>query len=162
MEVHDGLLQAADLLEREGWIRGSLARMPGTNEVCDPRTPDVPRCIDGALRAVFQLDDATEWPHSYLKARYYVRRALGISRIKEYSIEQWNDGHARDVEHVVAVLHRAAELSLSRAPGDGFADLYDVIVRTAKWWTKARNEPEPVAVAPVVTARTAHDYELSD
>lgn len=86
------LLDAADLIEREGWVQGVLG-LPGMGY-----------CALGALGQVTKTESAR-----YFDARDLLARSIGISPFSYGGIPAWNDREGQTKEQVLQTLRRAAK-----------------------------------------------------
>lgn len=91
------LNDAADLLEREGWIQGALESREG-------------RCAVGAIRAACGIDNNRDFDKQERKLIALSRRAIWAARrgLPFATITAWNDHPARTREEVITALRKAA------------------------------------------------------
>lgn len=96
MKNSDVLDKAADVLAREGWVKGTRGIYG-----------DGPKCVDGAISVALEGSTA----HAYLveshPAGIALKEFLGIPR--PLTLCGWNDHQAVDGEEVIAALRDCAE-----------------------------------------------------
>lgn len=112
MKPSDLLLAACDVLEWQGWHKGSLQPFDFKNG-SGLRKKGGPVCLQGALICAITGDSRVTWlPEEkeildlYEEARIHIENVIDTRNIPMY-----NDCDAKSVEEVIAVLIEAARLA---------------------------------------------------
>jgi len=117
MQGRTVLLAAADMLEREGWVQGTMC-------ATDLDNGESGRCAVGALYAAFEANgnpsDGVQYMDrcdTYYRTRLQRRVEAAMRtlygndlKLDPYGLTVWNDASKREKSEVVALLRKAATL----------------------------------------------------
>jgi hypothetical protein len=104
MTTHEALVEARNLIERDGWCQWAAADGRGAH------------CMGGALGRVTQGDPNCTFTETELAAFRALGEATGT---KDYGIPGWNDKPGRTKEEVLAAFDRAIQATAPH-PADPF------------------------------------------